>query len=290
MRRALLEKLAALPEWQKFQEDFAAATGLEVILVDSLGGGAETRQARSQLCELLASSEEGRHVCQRFHQEILHRAEHKPAVAVCDAGLHEVAWPVQISGVHVGYLLFGGVRCGGVTPTAQARVRHLLQRAGVKLEANDLSVAMQSCREIPLRVLEAYLSWVALVVQQMAAKLSSPTAFIKESLPQAVEKAMRQVRAQAVQGEISLPTLAKTCGVSAGHLSRLFHQSTGLTLTEFIGRVRVEHARQLLQKQDQRVTEVAFASGFNSLSQFHRVFRRVFGHSPREMRRQSEML
>jgi AraC-like DNA-binding protein len=285
MRRALLEKLAALPEWKQFQEDFAVATGLEVLLVDALGGGTDTRRARSRLCELLAGSEEGRQFCQRFHQEILHRAENKPTVAVCDAGLQEVAWPVQISGVHVGYLFFGGVRGSEPTTTQLARVRHLLQRAGVHLPPEELREALRDCREISPRLLQAYLSWVALVVGQMAAKLSSPTAITQESLPLPVEKAAKLVRAQAVRGEISLPTLARACGVSAGHLSRLFHRSTGLTLTEFTGRVRVEHARQLLHQRNQSITEIAFASGFNSLSQFHRVYRRVYGQSPRESRR-----
>lgn len=285
MRRALLEKLAALPEWRKFQEDFAAATGLEVILVDSLGGGAENRKSRSKLCSLLAESEAGRQICQRFHQETLHRAEQKPTVAVCDAGLQEVVWPVQISGVHVGYLLFGGVRGSAITPATGARVRHLLRKAGVGVTPEQLVAAMEDCREISPRILEAYLGWVGLVVQQMAAKLSSPTALTQERLPPPVEKAAKLVRAQAVRGEVSLSGLASACGVSAGHLSRLFHHSTGLTLTEFIGRVRVEHARQLLRQRHQSVTDVAFASGFNSLSQFNRVFRRVYGSSPRELRR-----
>jgi AraC-like DNA-binding protein len=58
-----------------------------------------------------------------------------------------------------------------------------------------------------------------------------------------------------------------------------------LNLIDYINRCRVEQAKQMLLKQDARVSEVAFETGYQSLSQFNRSFRNIMGESPTEYRR-----
>jgi len=72
--------------------------------------------------------------------------------------------------------------------------------------------------------------------------------------------------------------------VSTAHLSRVFHESTGLTVTEYLSRFRVEHARNRLQRQEKSITEIAFDCGFQSISQFNRTFKKVTGFAPSRMR------
>jgi AraC-like DNA-binding protein len=58
----------------------------------------------------------------------------------------------------------------------------------------------------------------------------------------------------------------------------------GLTFTDYLSRVRVEAVKQLLRDPHKRVSEVAYAVGFQSLSQFNRVFSRIAGVSPSAFR------
>jgi AraC-like DNA-binding protein len=60
----------------------------------------------------------------------------------------------------------------------------------------------------------------------------------------------------------------------------MFKKSTGLTFTDYLARVRVEKVRNLLLNPHKRISEAAFEAGFQSLSQFNRVFRRVAGEAP----------
>jgi AraC-like DNA-binding protein len=53
-----------------------------------------------------------------------------------------------------------------------------------------------------------------------------------------------------------------------------------MTFTEYLARLRVEKVKQLLINPNKRVSEAAFEAGFQSLSQFNRVFLRVAGESP----------
>ena len=68
--------------------------------------------------------------------------------------------------------------------------------------------------------------------------------------------------------------------MSAFYFCKLFKQATGLTFTDYLARVRIEKVKNLLQNPHKRISEVAFEAGFQSLSQFNRVFRKIVGQSP----------
>jgi AraC-like DNA-binding protein len=78
--------------------------------------------------------------------------------------------------------------------------------------------------------------------------------------------------------------MARVVNTSATYLSRHFKQATGLSYVDYIGRVRVEKAKLLLQDSSLRISAIALEVGFRSLSQFNRSFRRVTGRAPRELR------
>ena len=80
--------------------------------------------------------------------------------------------------------------------------------------------------------------------------------------------------------ELSLKKVAKAVRISANHLSEKFKQVTGMNFVEYVARTRFKHACELLENPDLRVSEIAFAVGFQSLSQFNRVFKKFSGKSP----------
>jgi AraC-like DNA-binding protein len=65
----------------------------------------------------------------------------------------------------------------------------------------------------------------------------------------------------------------------------LFKDSTGLTLTDYINRCRIDWAKRELLRPEIRVSEVAFNVGYQSLSQFNRSFVRIAGVTPTKFRR-----
>src|SRR6266536_5982982 len=84
--------------------------------------------------------------------------------------------------------------------------------------------------------------------------------------------------------ELSLKKVAKAVNMNANHLSENFKQVTGINFVEYVARIRFTTACDLLQNPTLRVSEIAFAVGFQSLSQFNRVFKRFSGKSPTEYR------
>ena len=80
--------------------------------------------------------------------------------------------------------------------------------------------------------------------------------------------------------EISLGQVSSAVNTSAFYFCKLFKQATGLTFTDYLARVRIEKVKNLLHNPHKRISEVAFEAGFQSLSQFNRVFRKIVGQSP----------
>lgn len=101
--------------------------------------------------------------------------------------------------------------------------------------------------------------------------------------PVEIWKARRFIQEHSDE-ELSLTQVAKAVNISPNHLSERFKQVTGGNFVDYIARTRFEKARVLLRSGDLRVSEIAFATGFQSLSQFNRVFRKLSGKSPTEYR------
>jgi YesN/AraC family two-component response regulator len=85
--------------------------------------------------------------------------------------------------------------------------------------------------------------------------------------------------------ELSLRELAKAVKINPNYLSVRFKQVTGVNVAEHVSRTRYENACDLLCNSNRRISEIAFAVGFQSLSQFNRVFKKLSGKSPTQFRK-----
>ena len=83
---------------------------------------------------------------------------------------------------------------------------------------------------------------------------------------------------------LRLRDVAEHIHVSAHYFCKVFKKATGMGFSEFLRRARVENAKQALANSVLPIGEVADQSGFGSLSQFNRTFRRYAGCSPKEYR------
>jgi AraC-like DNA-binding protein len=86
----------------------------------------------------------------------------------------------------------------------------------------------------------------------------------------------------------SMAELSKRVGMSESQFSRYFRRATGNTFTDFVNRLRITRACQLLMDTDRYITNVCYDSGFNNVANFNRRFLEIKGMTPKEFRRQGE--
>jgi len=87
-----------------------------------------------------------------------------------------------------------------------------------------------------------------------------------------------------IETPLSAAALARATGISLRQLERLFAAELGATPQQYYLRIRLAHARQLLQQTDMQVIAVALACGFGSAAPFSRAYKAHFGRTPRQDR------
>jgi AraC family transcriptional regulator len=84
---------------------------------------------------------------------------------------------------------------------------------------------------------------------------------------------------------ISLVRVAESVGVHPVYLASEFRRHFGLTVGEYVRRLRIEYAcREISTRKDAVLAQVALAAGFSSQSHFSRTFKRLTGMTPLEYR------
>jgi len=84
--------------------------------------------------------------------------------------------------------------------------------------------------------------------------------------------------------ELSLRKVGKAVNIGSNYLSEKFKQVTGVNFVEYVAHTRFKNACDLLRNPNLRISEIAFAVGFQSLSQFNRVFKKLARKSPTQYR------
>jgi AraC-like DNA-binding protein len=94
----------------------------------------------------------------------------------------------------------------------------------------------------------------------------------------------REFLAGSFDRRLSLSEAARQACLSPFHYHRMFVRAFGETPHEFLTRVRIDRAKQLLAREQCPVTEVCLAVGYESLGSFSSLFRSAVGRSPSEYR------
>ena len=87
---------------------------------------------------------------------------------------------------------------------------------------------------------------------------------------------------------VSAAELAAELGMSESRFSRFFRKATGNTFVDFVNRVRINRACQLLMESERLITHICYEVGFNNVANFNRRFLEIKGMTPSEFRRQAD--
>ena len=84
---------------------------------------------------------------------------------------------------------------------------------------------------------------------------------------------------------MSAERIASHCGLSISHFRNLFKHDIGMTLPQYINQTKLSAAVHLLETTDKPITQIATEAGFYEVAYFNRVFQRIYGMTPKMMRK-----
>lgn len=278
-------RLAVSRIFQDYQNAFTKATGLPLRLVadEFTWGQQNVRAKESPFCALLARSKTSCQACLAMQRQLEQDARLEPKTVKCFAGLCETAIPVRSGGHLIAFLETGHVLIERPTQQKFNSIARELIKWGAEIDLTKAEEAYFNSRVLSREQYESLIRLVSIFADHLASFSGQLALRASDAEPASVIKARKWIE-ENYADEVSLSSVARAVNVSAKYFSELFKQATGIAFVEYIGRVRVEKAKHLLADPSRRVSEIAFETGFQSLSQFNRTFRRVTGISPTQFR------
>ena len=285
--RGLLEALLSSKLFQEYERAFTEATGLPVALrpVDSWQLPLHGKQNESPFCALMAERSRACGSCLEVQEKLAQAAGDEPATSVCPAGLSDTVVPVRLGERLIGFLQTGQVFRKPPTQEQFDRTAQLLAKWGIKADRAALKKAYFATQVVPARQHEAVIKLLSIFAQHLAALSNQILVQQANGEPPLITRAKAFIAEHQTES-MSLGQVAKSVNSSPFYFCKLFKKATGLNFTDYLSRIRIERAKNLLLNPNLRVSEIAFEVGFQSLTHFNRVFKHTVGQSPTRYRQQ----
>ncbi len=87
------------------------------------------------------------------------------------------------------------------------------------------------------------------------------------------------------QEEINLEEIAEIVHMAPASTCRFFKSSTGLTIFEYLNKIKIDYACKLLLNTEMNIVDISYDCGFNNLSHFNKQFRKFMGQTPTQFRK-----
>ncbi len=282
--RDLVESLMGSRTYRDYERAFTRVTGLPLALqplnYSSLAHHGKRNENR--FCALLADIPETLGVCLRAHDELTRSVKEGAHSITCPFGLTETSIPVKAGGHTVAFLRVGQAMRHEGTAADAKRTAKQLRRCGQSFPP-ALRRAWEETPHLSYGRYDAIVGLLGFFARQLSELANEIMLREREGEPALVRKARAYITAHREE-RLTLAEVAEASGASVYYFCKVFKKATGLRFTDFVSRVRLEDARRELLKPERRVSEIAYQVGFQSLTQFNRAFKRVFGESPSKFR------
>jgi AraC-like DNA-binding protein/ligand-binding sensor protein len=278
---AVLERLSESQIFKDYERAFGDATGLPLALTptEDLQLTHHNRRKENPLCALLARSNKACAACLQTQDELAHKAQEQAKTVTCSIGMCESAVPLRIGDNLIGFLRTGEVLLNSPNEQHFSKIARLCVEWGVKADKEQLREAYYRSRVLPKKQYESVVQLLRVFAQHLAIVANQLVFRTEHAEAPSIAKAREFIAANHSE-DLSLGAVATAVHMSTFYFCKQFKKATGLSFTSYLGRVRVEKAKELLLNPHARISEVAYEVGFQSLTHFNRVFRKLTGQSP----------
>ncbi|MGO8925399.1 MAG: PocR ligand-binding domain-containing protein [Limisphaerales bacterium] len=285
--RGLIEVLSNSKVFQDYERAFTEATGLPVALraVESWQLPHHGHRNESPFCAMVLETSRACASCLQVQEKLAAGAADEPHSVSCPAGLCDTAVPVRLGDRLIGFLQTGQVFRKTPTRAQFERTRRLVNEWGVNVDPEKLKEAYFATSVVPGKKHEAVVKLLSIFAQHLS-MLSNQVVLQQDNAePPVITRAKEYIQEHQTDN-LRLGHVAKAVNTSTFYFCKMFKRVTGINFTDYLSRVRIEKSKNLLLNPNLRVSEIAFEVGFQSLTHFNRVFKKILGQSPTEYRAQ----
>ena len=285
--KTLIETLTHSRIYQDYERAFSEATGLPLALrpVESWQLPHHGKRSENPFCAVVAQKSRACAACLQVQQKLCETATHEAQSVTCQLGLCDTAVPVRTGDRLIGFLQTGQVFCRKPTEAQFNRMVKLVAEWGLEVDRSTLREAYFSTRVLNSRQHESVIKLLAIFAQHLSMVSNQVVVQQENAEPPVIARAKQFINEHQTE-DLSLGQVAKAVNMSTFYFCKMFKKITGINFTDYLSRVRIEKAKNLLLNPNLRISEIAYEVGFQSLTHFNRVFKKIIGQSPTQYRGQ----
>lgn len=285
--RALLETLADSKIYHDYEQAFSEATGLPVSLrpVESWQLPLHGKRHENPFCQMMAQKSRACAACLQVAECLAQRGAREPQTVTCPVGMCDTAVPVTLGDRLVGFLQTGQIFRKKPSQAQFERTAELIAKWGLGDKLAELKEAYFKTRVVSTRQHESVVTLLSIFAQHLSILSNQVVVQQRNAEPPVITRAKDYIN-EHQSDDLSLGEVANAVHTSTYYFCKIFKKATGINFTDYVSRVRIEKSKNLLLNPNLRVSEIAFEVGFQSLTHFNRVFKKILGQSPTEYRAQ----
>ncbi|HWW00162.1 MAG TPA: helix-turn-helix domain-containing protein [Candidatus Acidoferrum sp.] len=283
--RSLIDALTHSKVYQDYEKAFTEATGLPVALrpVESWQLPLHGKRHEAPYCAFMSEKSRACASCLQVQEKLSRAATLEPHTIVCPAGLCETAVPVRVGERLVGFLMTGQVFRSKPTQSQFDRTAGIVSQWGIEVDRDQMKDAYFATRVMPAKRQESAITLLRIFAQHLSMLSNQVMVRQQNAEPPMITKAKAYIEEHQTE-ELSLGQVARAVATSTFYFCKMFRKMTGINFTDYLARVRIEKSKNLLLNPNLRVSEIAYEVGFQSLTHFNRVFKKLLGQSPTDYR------
>lgn len=204
----------------------------------------------------------------------------EPFFGSCFAGVGEFVFPVVNDNTVLGFVSVSGY-CGSTE-----KRDHFAEKYNLNKKKLTELYEKHLCCDIPdlTRVKTLISPLVSMLVLSSMKSKKTNTSQMADYIYSHIVSIIDSSYAE----NLTIESLAEACHCSISHISHLFKKKSGITIFQYLTKVRLKHARNLLKNTDLLISEISGKTGFSDPNYFSYVFSKEEGISPRVYRKKQK--
>ncbi len=230
-------------------------------------------------CKLMKSCPKTRRKCNYADRHSFQACEKQNSLIIykCHAGLVEAVMPLHENEKIIGYLMFGQITDNPDKSSLYNKIdfwqeKYNLNTNALKQGIENIPYKTQEQIYAAAKIMEActsYIIYKELITPENNKILEAAKAYIEKHLNQ----------------DISIEELCKELNVGRTKIYEIFKAELKMGISKYILRRRMHKAKKLLKTTDFSISEIAHSIGFADYNYFSRVYKRIYGKSPKYYRK-----
>jgi AraC-like DNA-binding protein len=279
--RLLVEQLKRSQIYRDYEQAFRETTGLPLTLraVEAFDLPFQSDPNQNPFCSLMAGTNQTCAACLQLQKKVEEQAGMEPKTLKCFAGLCDSAVPIRVGENLVAFLQTGQILLHKPNEQEFTRTARQVLKWGSDVDVKRMEEAYFQTRVLTKKQYDSIVRLLTIFAQHLSSLSNQLVVQEENSEAPAISRARTFIQDHHAD-DLALDDVARAVNMSAFYFCKMFKKATGMTFTDYLARVRIEKVKNLLLNPHKRISEAAFEAGFQSLSQFNRVFRKVAGEAP----------